>query len=464
MKRITGLAITILALAFLSSQSAFAAARTWVNTAGNTDYNASTSWNAGAGPAPTTGDVGQFIAAEVAQPNVSVSVSNSGLYFNGAAVNGYDITGSAGVTLTLTGRSTSGSGGTSDSSAAAIRADNTAGTNTIDVPLMLSPTTGSTFVQAGGGTLVVNSAISSSAGINLSLRGGGEIDLNGSNSFATGSIDTASEVVVLGNDNALGSGTFTVGASSTIMASSARTLANNVVLSSGTGTIGGSNAITFNGSVTAAGAASRTLTVNNTALTSFGNVFLSDVSGTGRTLVINGTGNATINGVVADFNGAGTAGILSHGGTGTLTLNSANTYTGGTLMSGGMTIANHDGAFGSGSVQLTGASVTLTLQNGALNNYIADSAAFSLLASTDVVNLNYTGTDVVNTLSVALAGQAAGVYGSATSGAPNVLPEFTGTGTITVLTSTNVPEPSTLAMIAIGAASLIGAQIRRKRS
>ncbi len=77
-------------------------------------------------------------------------------------------------------------------------------------------------------------------------------------------------------------------------------------------------------------------------------------------------------------------------------------------------------------------------QNGALNNYIADSAAFSLFDGTDAVNLNYTGTDVVNTLTVALAGQAAGVYGSATSGAPNVLPEFVGTGTITVLTGTAV--------------------------
>ncbi len=465
MKRITGLTITILALAFLSSQSAFASARTWGNTTG-TDYNAAASWNAGAGPAPGAGDVGSFTAAEVTQPNLSASLSNAGVYFQGAASGGYDLTAAGGVSLTLTGTSTSGSNGTSNSTAAAIRSDITSGTNTVDAPLILAPATGtqSTFVQASGGKLIVNGAISSAAGINLSLRGGGEIDLNSSNSFSTASIDTANEVVVLGNDSALGSGTFTVGASSTISASSARILANPVVLSSGTGTIGGSNAITFNGSVTAAGAVTRTLTVNNSALTTFGNVFLSDVSGTGRTLVINGTGNATINGVVADFNGSGTAGTLSHGGTGTLTLNSANTYTGGTLMSGGLTIANHDGAFGSGSVQLSAANVTLTLQNGTLNNYIADSAAFSLFAGTDAVNLNYTGTDVVNTLSVAGVGEAAGVYGSATSGAPNVIAEFNGTGTITVLTSSAVPEPSTLAMIAIGAASLVGAQIRRKRS
>ena len=135
-------------------------------------------------------------------------------------------------------------------------------------------------------------------------------------------------------------------------------------------------------------------------------------------------------------------------------------------MSGGLTIANHDGAFGSGNVSLTAGAVTLTLQNGALNNYIANAVAFSIFDGTDAVNLNHTGTDIVNTLTVALANEAPGVYGSATSGAPNVLPEFTGTGTITSCLVRPLPcyKPSTLAMIAIGAASLIGAQIRRKRS
>ena len=207
--------LAILAGGILVSQTAHAAARTWGNS--GTDYNASASWNAGAGPAPGVGDVGQFTAAETTQPNVSTSVSNSGLYFNGAAVNGYDITGSAGVTLTLTGRSTSGFGWNIRFEALRLFERITPpGTNTIDVPLILSPTTGSTFVQAGGGKLVGNGNISSSAGINLSLRGGGEIDLNGNNSFATGSIDTASEVVVVGSNTALGAGTFTVGASGTL--------------------------------------------------------------------------------------------------------------------------------------------------------------------------------------------------------------------------------------------------------
>ena len=181
------------------------------------------------------------------------------------------------------------------------------------------------------------------------------------------SIDSAGLTVVVWQQQRLGTGSLAVNATSTLQAvGGSRTICNAMILG-GSLTIGGSNALTINGAVTAAGAATRTLAVNNTATTTFGNVFLSDLAGTGRRLDITGTGNVTVNGVIADFNGAGTAGILGHAGSGTLTLNNANTYSGGTLMSGGTTIANTDGAFGSGNVSLTGSAVTLTLQHGAVN-------------------------------------------------------------------------------------------------
>ncbi len=346
------------------------------------------------------------------------------------------------------------------------RSEATSGTNTVAAPIILGGATSpQVFYQALGGTLVVSGTVSGSN--LLSLKGAtsglaGTIELDGANTSLTGGVTVAdANTVILGNDNALGTGTFTNSSgSSTIEAGGgARTLANNVVFGATT-TIGGSNNITFNGNASTSGANSRTLTVNNSALTTFNGTVTINANVAPGTLLVNGTGNTTFNGSIV--NGAAGAGILSHGGTGTLTLANANTYSGGTNMSGGLTIANHDGAFGSGNVSLTASNVTLTLQNGVLNNYIASSAAFSLFDGTDTVNLNYTGTDTVNTLTVALATQAPGVYGSAASGAPNVLPEFNGTGTITVLSQ--VPEPSTLAMIAIGATSLVGAQIRRKRS
>ena len=232
---------------------------------------------------------------------------------------------------------------------------------------------------------------------------------------------TQAPLSIIGNDNALGTGTLTFNSSgsSTIEAGGgARNLGvvNVVSRELELTTIGGRYQCHHLqcGIASTSGANSRTLTVNNSALTTFnGTVTINANTSSGDAFWLNGTGNTTIGGSVVD--GALGAGILSHGGGGTLTLNNANTYSGGTLMSGGLTIANHDGAFGSGNVSLTAGNVTLTLQNGTLNNYIADSAAFSLFDGTDAVNLNYTGTDVVNLprLTVALAGQAAGVYGSA---------------------------------------------------
>src|ERR1700694_313345 len=184
----------------IASPAAPDAQRTWGNT--GTDFNAAASWTGGI--APSGSNVAYFNVAEVTQPNVTASVSISGLFFDNTVTSGYDVTTSGAFSLTLTGTDTSGSAGAADGSAAAIRSENTSGTNTIDVPLILSSTTGtSTILQNGaGGTLVVNGAISGNA---LSLRGGaGVIQLNGSNSFTAVSIDTAGTTVVVGNDNALG--------------------------------------------------------------------------------------------------------------------------------------------------------------------------------------------------------------------------------------------------------------------
>jgi fibronectin-binding autotransporter adhesin len=288
--------------------------------------------------------------------------------------------------------------------------------------------------------------------------------LNGNNTFSGGaSVDTAGTDLVIGNNNALGTGTFTVGATATVEAGGgARTLGNNVVFG-GTTTIGGTNAMTFNGNASTSGANSRTVTVNNTALTTFNGTTTINGNTSAGTLLVNGTGNATINGTIVD--GAFGTSILSHGGTGTLTVANANTYSGGTNMSGGTTISLANGAFGTGNVSLTASNVTLTLQG--VTNSIADTAglAIGLIGNTnDLVNLNFNGTETVNTLTINGTTETAGTYGGTGSGAANILPEFAGTGTLTVLSGAPVPEPSTLAMLAIGAASLVGARIRRKRS
>jgi fibronectin-binding autotransporter adhesin len=443
---------------FLASQSAQATARVWLNTAGNTDFNSGTSWVGGT--APGLGDVGRFDAAATAQPNLSSSLSIAGLFFSAGLVSGYDITSSGGAAFTLTGQNTSGSSGSSDASAAAIRGSNTSGTNTIDADLILASATGtSTFFQNFVGVLVVNGNISSSGAVALSLRGGGTIQLNGTNTYTggTSSDGATAQDLVLGNDSALGTGTFSININTTVQAGGgSRTIGNAIMLNApATLSVGGANNLTFTGPVTVAGGAlTNSMNVFNAGITTFGgSLFLSDNAGFGKTLTIRGSGAVVINGVVSDFNGVGTAGTLQYNGAGSLTLNNTNTYSGGTDLIAGTIIALHDGAFSTGHVSLTGGNVTLTLQDGATNNYIADGATLSYV-TTDTINLEYTGTDAVATLIVNGVAQAPGLYGA---GGINPNNAFTGTGFILVL-----PEPSTWMLI--GAGALVLAQrLRRKR-
>ena len=106
-----------------------------------------------------------------------------------------------------------------------------------------------------------------------------------------------------------------------------------------------------------------------------------------------------------------------------MTLNNTNTYSGGTLLSGLDNIATVNGAFGSGNVSLTAAGCHVDSatrrseqrrpygQPRRWNDFIADSATFSIGFTDDIVNLNYTGTETINMLIVNNGSpMAAGVY------------------------------------------------------
>jgi autotransporter-associated beta strand protein len=162
------------------------------------------------------------------------------------------------------------------------------------------------------------------------------------------------------------------------------------------------------------------------------------------------SGSLILSGVISGNAGVG----LNFAGVGTTTLSgtSANTYSGGTTISGGTLLATANGAFGTGNISLTAGNVTLTLQGGTNPNFIADTATLSIGFNTDVVNLNYSGTEVVGGLIVEGSAAAPGTYGAGS------FPELMGTGTITV-----VPEPTTVAMMALGASLLVGVQRFRRK-
>jgi hypothetical protein len=133
-------------------------------------------------------------------------------------------------------------------------------------------------------------------------------------------------------------------------------------------------------------------------------------------------------------------------GTGKVVIGS-NTPSGNTLTVGSNNLSTTfsgvirgSGIYNVGLLEKIGSGV-LTLEGRETNDYIADNVGL-ILGSGSIISLNFTGDpDVIRSLVVDGAPQPPGVYGSATSGAPHPLPEFSGPGTVQV-TSGPTPTPT----------------------
>jgi fibronectin-binding autotransporter adhesin len=258
--------------------------------------------------------------------------------------------------------------------------------------------------------------------------GNGNWRLDGVNTYSGGTTLAAGGLHI-GNNSALGTGTLTVNGGSLVSRGTSRTLANAVVVG-GNFSIGANDlatgvALTFSNSVDL-GAATRSVTVTD------------NVSGTDAT-----------------FGGTVSHGGLTKAGAGTLVLNGSNTYASGTSVAAGELATGSGGRFGTGDVGVADtAGAVLTLGN---ESSISDSGVLSF-GSTSVINLNFTGTEVMNgivdtTTSASLFSNGYSVYTAAQLNTYFGGTSFTGTGSIAV------PEPGSLAVLALGGLTVL----RRRR-
>jgi autotransporter-associated beta strand protein len=156
---------------------------------------------------------------------------------------------------------------------------------------------------------------------------------------------------------------------------------------------------------------------------------------------------------------------------GTLVLQGANTYSGGTTVNGGTlrlsgsgaTLGSADVTVVSASAAFTNASARITIETGVLNA-LADTATLSLaggnvsgVADDGFIDLQFGVNEVVRGLLLGGVEQPFGTYGSSFSTASFKLDEyFSGPGIVTV-----IPEPGTAAMLLAGLGGF--AAMRRRR-
>ena len=185
------------------------------------------------------------------------------------------------------------------------------------------------------------------------------------------------------------------------------------------------------------------------------------------------TGGLTLNGVIGGIGMLLFTAPGSNADLGKLVLGNDNSYSGGTLVRGGLlTLGAPSADFGGGDVTIlsgnamfSGASARLQLPVGILNA-IADTATLSLaggniggVADDGFAELQAGINEIIGGLMLGGVPQGPGTYGSTLSAALFQNDEyFSGTGIVTV-----VPEPGAAAMLLGGLAMLLGFQRQRSR-
>jgi autotransporter-associated beta strand protein len=289
--------------------------------------------------------------------------------------------------------------------------------HTLSGPINVSSDTNLTqFYSDGSGSITISGDITGTMtnGAILALRGTSTNSLN----RVTGSMNLTGDISktdagtwLLGAPGETYNWTNTVVAVGTLRMGLANVLPSMTILTLGNPTGGSTPILDLNGfNQTVAG-----ITYNTQASTTGTRTI---TSSTAAVLTVDNATDSITTGLSSGNNNivlTGALGITKQG-VGALTLNGVNTYSGNTTVNAGI-------------LSLTRAASAADANTG------NDASTVSIAATAGAtLDLAYTGTDEVDKLFIGGVQKAAGVWGSATSGAANVDPKLAGTGTLTVAT------------------------------
>ncbi len=237
----------------------------------------------------------------------------------------------------------------------------------------------------------INGALSGSG--DITKTGGSSLILVADNSGFSGGITHNQGVLAVGNAKALGTGVLTLNGGMLNAYTTDQTIANDIV-----------------------------------------------VTASSKLEAVNTTRDLTLTGAISG------SGAITKVNAGTVTLSFDNAYSGGTTVSAGTMVGSVDGAFGVGDVTVANGA-TLVLGAGTSDQDYIDNLADLVLGTTSVLNLNFTGTDTVGSLSLdgGLTFLAPGTYDAAdltTAG----LGTYTGVGSLTTGWITPPPEIGMIAL------------------
>ena len=417
-------------------------ASVWTGAGGNWDSDINPGWN-GTGVPNGIGAIANFgdIVTGTTIQNIVGGITVGTISLTNNSNNSRTITNTNGITMNQDG---AGAGfatisNTNTDTGTANFLFISGGTLTLADDLLISNTGGSTTSSGG---IQISSTISGTGNITFS---------NVSNTVTSSTIFPGAIRIQTGSNNFVGSVLVQKGAVTFNNANSFGGAGNTITLGQsgqGSATLESTSAFTTANPIVVAAGSGGTLVLGSVS------VGASVYSGT---VTLNG--NLTYNSLSTNANGSTLSGVVS--GVGSITkvgsglmrlTNTLNSYQGGTFITAGGLTVIVDHGLGTGNVSLTASGVTLTLQ-GATSDYIADNVDLSIVTGS-TVNLNFTGTDVVGSLTVDGVVQTPGVYGAGS------FAELLGTGTLTV-----IPEPATYAILFVGAGCYSGLQrLRRKTS